>query len=65
MKKVFKVIFGKHFISSAAGYIVAGLQAYQAATQDGVTTIADIGIMVGIAVLGRVAADSDKVKELP
>lgn len=57
-----KNIFGSNPITSIAGYLLAGLYAAQELLKSGEHNYWNIGIAVGIAVLGRVAGDSNNTK---
>jgi hypothetical protein len=53
-----KIILGDNPLTSIAGYLVAGLLVAQNYLDKGETSWLKIGIAVGIAILGRVSADS-------
>lgn len=62
MKTLLNTIFGKFPVTSVVGYLLAGLTAADELLKSGETNYFKIGISVLLAVLGRVAADSNKVK---
>lgn len=55
-----KIILGNSGITSIVGYLLAGLMAFDEATKSGETDWKKIVIAVGIAVLGRAAADANR-----
>jgi hypothetical protein len=61
MKKIVKKIFGKHFLTSAAGYVASGLMAFQEYHKPD-TDVTTVVVAIAIAVLGRLSADANKVE---
>lgn len=54
-----KKLFGKSWRTTVAGYILAGLIAAQPFFETGAVNWWKMSIAIGIAVLGRVAADAN------
>jgi uncharacterized membrane protein YuzA (DUF378 family) len=59
-----KLIFGNSPITSILGYLIAGLVVIEQALQAGETNWVSIGVAVLTALLGRKAADAEKVENL-
>ncbi|MBV7529050.1 hypothetical protein [Chitinophaga sp. sic0106] len=57
-----KVLLGNSSITSVIGYLVAGLVVLDDMLKAGETSWLRIAVAVAIAILGRVSADSGKVK---
>jgi hypothetical protein len=55
MKQIF---LGKNPLTTIAGYLLAGLVAAKQLLSEGTTEWYNIALAVGIAILGRVAADT-------
>lgn len=53
-----KNLLGANPITSIIGYLLAGLTTADALLKSGDTNYLQIGIAVGLAILGRVSADS-------
>lgn len=59
-----KLIFGNSPITSILGYLIAGLVVVEQALQAGETNWVSISVAVLTALLGRKAADAEKVENL-
>jgi VanZ family protein len=59
-----KLIFGNSPITSILGYLIAGLVVVEQSLQAGETNWVSIGVAVLTALLGRKAADAEKVENL-
>lgn len=59
-----KLIFGNSPITSIIGYLIAGLVVVEQALQAGETNWVTISVAVLTALLGRKAADAEKVENL-
>ena len=62
MSKILSTIFGKFPVTSIVGYLLAGLTALDEILKSGETNYFKIASAVLLAVFGRYAADSNKVK---
>lgn len=60
-----KKLFGESWMSSLAGYILAGLTVAQEMIEKGDISPIKLAIAIFIAVLGRVVADGNKVQSTP
>jgi hypothetical protein len=60
-----KTLLGNHPLTSIVGYALAGLTTADALFKSGNTNYLQIGMAVLLAVLGRVAADSNNVNSQP
>jgi hypothetical protein len=59
-----KLIFGNSPITSILGYLIAGLVVVEQALQAGETNWVSISVAVLTALLGRKAADAEKVENI-
>ena len=59
-----KFIFGNSPITSILGYLIAGLVVIEQSLAAGETNWVSIGVAVLTALLGRKAADAEKVEKL-
>ena len=59
-----KLIFGNSPITSILGYLIAGLVVIEQSLIAGETNWVSIGVAVLTALLGRKAADAEKVEKL-
>jgi hypothetical protein len=59
-----KLIFGNSPITSILGYLIAGLVVIEQSLVAGETNWVSIGVAVLTALLGRKAADAEKVEKL-
>ena len=59
-----KLIFGNSPITSILGYLIAGLVVIEQSLQAGETNWVSISVAVLTALLGRKAADAEKVENL-
>lgn len=57
-----KQLLGSSPFTSIIGFLIAGLTAAQTLLQSGTTNYFQIGIAALVAILGRVAADSNQSK---